>query len=88
MMGLVDRRTTTTTGRHQYPEVVAAYILYLKQLYPAIHDREVARIVGRKYGYKTNHHTVKVFLERTAIPVQLPLPVIGYHQFDDAYRAR
>ncbi len=88
MMGLVDRRTTTTKGQHQYPEVVAAYILYLKQLYPAIHDREVARIVGRKYGYKTNHHTVKVFLERTAIPVQLPLPVIGYHQFDDAYRAR
>jgi len=72
----------------QYPDVVAGYILYLKQLYPPIHHREIARIVGRKYGYKTNHVTVKRFLDRHPIPVQLPLPVTGYHQFDDAYRAR
>ena len=88
MFGLVDQRTTTTTGQHRYPDVVAACILYLKQLYPAIHDREIARIVGRKYGYTTNHHTVRAFLERNPIHVQLPLPVTGYHQFDDAYRAR
>jgi len=88
MFGLVDQRTTTAKGQQRYPDVVAGYILYLKQLYPAIHDREIARIVGRKYGYKTNHHTVRSFLERNPILVQLPLPVTGYHQFDDAYRAR
>lgn len=75
MFGLVDRRTTTEKGRHQYPDVVAGTILYLKQLYPGIHYREIARIVERKFGYKTNHHTVKAFLGRNPIPVQLPLPV-------------
>ncbi len=88
MRGLIDGRTTTDKGQQQYPDVVAGYILYLKQLYPPIHYREIARIVGRKYGYKTNHVTVKRFLDRHPIPVQLPLPVTGYHQFDDAYRAR
>lgn len=88
MFGLIDQRTTTIKGQHQYPAVVAGYILYLKQLYPPIHHREIARIVGRKYGYKTNHHTIKAFLERNPLPVQLPLPMTGYHQFDDAYRAR
>jgi len=88
MRGLVDRRTTTDKGQHDYPVVVASYILYLKQLYPPIHHREIARIVGRKFGYKTNHHRVQRVLARHPIPVQLPLPVTGYHQFDDAYRAR
>jgi len=88
MRGLIDQRTTTTKGQHRYPDVVASYILYLRQLYPPIRAREIARIVGRKYGYKTNHHTVMAFLERNPILVQLPLPVTGFHQFDDAYRAR
>jgi len=88
MFGLVDRRTTTDAARHHYPDVVAGTILYLKQLYPAIHYREIARIVERKYGYKTNHHTVKAFLERHPLPVQLPLEIIHFHQFEDAYRAR
>ena len=88
MLGLVDRRTTTDQGQQCYPDVVAGYILYLKQLYPPIHYREIARIVGRKFGCKTNHVTVKRFLERHPIPVQLPLPMTGFHQFEDAYRAR
>jgi transposase len=46
------------------------------------------RIVERKYGYKTNHHTVKRFLARYAIPVQLPLAWTVFHEFEDAYRAR
>jgi Homeodomain-like domain len=58
------------------------------QLYPPIHYREIARNIGRKYGYKTNHVTVQRFLERHPIPVQLPLPVTAFHQFEDAYRAR
>jgi transposase InsO family protein len=88
MFGLVDRRTTTEKGRRPYPDVVAGYVLYLKALYPPIHDREIARIVGRKFGYATDHKRVRRFLERNPILVQLPLPVTGYHQFDDAYRAR
>ena len=88
MLGLVDRRTTTPKGRHAYPDVVAGYILYLKQLYPPIHDREIVRIIARKYGYTTNHVTVKRFLARHPLPVQLPLPLTGFHQFEDAYRAR
>jgi hypothetical protein len=88
MFGLVDRRTTTHKGRHRYPDVVAGYILYLKQLYPPIHDRELVRIVGRKFGCKTNHVTLKRFLEQHQLPVQLPLPLTGFHQFEDAYRAR
>jgi transposase InsO family protein len=88
MLGLVDRRTTTDQEHQPYPVVVAGYILYLKQLYPPIHDREIVRIIGRKYGYPTNHHTVKRFLARHPLPVQLPLPVITFHQFEDAYRAR
>ena len=88
MLGLVDRRTTTPKGRHAYPDVVTGYILYLKQLYPPIHDREIVRIIARKYGYTTNHVTVKRFLARHPLPVQLPLPLTGFHQFEDAYRAR
>jgi hypothetical protein len=63
MLGLVDRRKNQSGRKgHRYPEAVARYILYLKQLYPPIHCREIARILGRKFGYKTNHHTVKRFL--------------------------
>lgn len=88
MLGLVDRRAAGGRGAHAFPDVVAGYILYVKQLHPPLHYREIARIVERKYGYATNHHTVKRFLERRALPVQLPLPITGFHQFDDAYRAR
>jgi len=88
MLGLVDHRTNADEDHHPYPVVVAGYILYLKQLYPPIHDREIVRIIDRKYGYRTNHHTVKRFLARHPLPVQLPLPVTGFHQFADAYRAR
>ncbi len=88
MLGLVDRRTTTKQGHHPYPDVVADYILYLKQLYPPLHLREIVRIVGRKFDCKTNHVTLKRFLEQHPLPAQLPLPLTGFHQFEDAYRAR
>jgi transposase-like protein len=88
MLGLVDHRSTPDHDHQPYPAVVAGYILYVKQLYPPIHDREIVRIIGRKYGYRTNHHTVKRFLARHPLPVQLPLPVTTFHQFEDAYRAR
>jgi hypothetical protein len=53
-----------------------------------IHYRTIARIVGRKFGDKTDHKRIQRFLARHPLPVQLPLPVTSYHQFDDAYRAR
>jgi transposase len=49
---------------------------------------EIVRIIARKFGYQTNHHTVKRFLERHPMPVQLPLAWTTYHEFEDAYRAR
>jgi hypothetical protein len=65
MLGLVDQRLGNLGRKDQvYPEAIAAHILYLKQLYPPIHDRELVRIVQRKFGYQTNHHTVKHFLNR------------------------
>jgi len=89
MLGLADRRAGAAGRKpHPFPERVASYLLYAQQLWPAVHDRELVRIVRRKFGYETNHHTVRSFLERHPIPVQLPLPIVGFHQFDDAYRAR
>ncbi|MHC4207128.1 MAG: helix-turn-helix domain-containing protein, partial [Planctomycetota bacterium] len=89
MLGLVDDRAGKVGRKaHQYPEPVAAHILYLKQLYPPIHYREIVRIVERKFGYQTNHHTVKHFLGRYPIPVQLELNITYFHQFEDAYQAR
>jgi hypothetical protein len=89
MLSLLDQRATHSGRKpHTFPEPIATYILYLKQLYPPIHHREIVRIVVRKYGYKTNHHTVKRFLARYEIPVQLPLAWTVFHDFADAYRAR
>ena len=89
MLGLVDRRKGQSGRKgHRYPEAVARYILYLKQLYPPIHFREIARILGRKFGYKTNHHTVKRFLEQHPIPVQLEFPLETFHDYELAYEAR
>ena len=89
MLGLVDQRLVNPGRKgHVYPEAVAAHILYLKQLYPPIHDREIVRIVQRKFGYTTNHHTVHHFLERFAIPVQLELHLLAFSEFADAYQAR
>jgi hypothetical protein len=89
MLGLFDQRTTQSGRKlHAFPEPVAGYMLYLKQLYPPIHYREIVRIVERKFGYHTNHHTVKHFLEHHPIPVQLPLTWTVFHDFEDAYRAR
>jgi hypothetical protein len=40
MVGLTDGRTQSTPGEGPiYPEAIAGYILYLKQLYPPIHLR-------------------------------------------------
>jgi hypothetical protein len=89
MLGLVDQRAGQAGRKgHVYPDAVAAYMLYVKQLYPPIHDREVVRIVARKFGYKTNHHTVKRFFERHALPVQLELAMPTVDEFADAYQAR
>jgi transposase InsO family protein len=89
MLGLVDHRAGHAGRKgHRYPEAVAAYLLYVKHLYPPIHDRELVRIVQRKFGCKTNHHTVKHFLARHASPVQLALPLLAFGEFADAYHAR
>jgi transposase InsO family protein len=89
MFGLADQRSGAGSEQEQaYPEAVAAHILYLKQLYPPIHYREIVRIIHRKFGYQTSHHRVKRFLQRHAIPVQLELDFKVYHDYEDMYQAR
>ena len=89
MLGLTDRRAEAAGRKgHNYPEAIAGYIVYLKQLYPPIHLREIARIVQRKFGYKTNHHTLKQFLEPYNTPIQLELGLTTFSTFADAYHAR
>jgi putative transposase len=89
MLGLADRRAETAGRKgHTYPDAIAGYIVYLKQLYPPIHLREIARIVQRKFGYKTNHHTLKQFLEPYNTPIQLELGLTTFSTFADAYHAR
>lgn len=89
MLGLVDKRTQPTSQQERgFPDPIAGYILYLKQLYPPIHYREIVRIIGNKFGYVTNHNKVKRFLERNPTPVQLELELARFHDFEDAYEAR
>ena len=89
MLGLTDRRAEAAGRKgHSYPEAIAGYIVYLQQLYPPIHLREIARIVQRKFGYKTNHHTLKQFLEPYNTPIQLELGLTTFSTFADAYHAR
>ena len=42
----------------------------------------------RKFGYTTNHHTVKHFLARFALPVQLELTLWAFAELAEAYQAR
>jgi transposase InsO family protein len=89
MQGLVEQYAPRRGRKpHGYPATIANYLLYLKQLYPPIHYRELVRILERKFGYRTNHHTVKRFLDRYALPTQLELPLPTFQAFDDAYQAR
>ena len=91
MLGLMDRRWQKSGRKsHPYPDPVATHILYVKYIYPPIGYRELVRIVGRRFGYKTNHHTIKHFLEQNPIPIQLEMEieVPRFRDFEDAYRAR
>jgi transposase InsO family protein len=89
MLGLTDGRAEAAGRKgHSYPEAIAGYIVYLKQLYPPIHLREIVRIVQRKFGYKTNHHTLKRFLAPYETPMQLELDFTPFSAFADAYQAR
>lgn len=89
MSGLQDRRTQTRDPQEPvYPEAIAGYIIYLKQLYPPIHLREIERILQNKFGYKTNHHTLKRFLAPHDTPIQLELDLTTFSSYDNAYQAR
>lgn len=89
MVGLIDGRANAAGRKgHEFPEPVASLLLYCKKIWPDIGLRELGRIVERKLGYKTNHHTVKSFLERNPIPIQLKLDLKTFHEFEDAYKRR
>jgi transposase InsO family protein len=89
MSALADGRTQPATGQGPtYPDAIAGYILYLKQRYPPIHLREIERILARKFGYHTNHHTLKRFLAPYETPLQLELDLSTFSSFGDGYEAR
>jgi transposase len=89
MIGLTDGRTQPRPSDGPiYPEAIAGYIIYLKQRYPPIHLREIERILLRKFGYQTNHHTLKRFLQPYDTPIQLELDLTTFSSFADAYQAR
>jgi len=89
MSALADGRTQPATGEGPtYPDAIAGYILYLKQRYPPIHLREIERILARKFGYHTNHHTLKRFLRPYETPLQLELDLTTFSSFGDGYEAR
>jgi transposase InsO family protein len=89
MLGLVDKRSEPARQKDiGFPEPVAKYILYLKHLYPPINYREIVRLIGKKFGYKTHHGKVKRFLDRNPVTVQLELKLEHFHDFADAYVAR
>jgi hypothetical protein len=87
--GLRDRRTAAREPQASVsPDAIARYILYVKQLYPPMHLRELEWIVLRKFGSKPNHYTRKRFLEPYATPLQLELAFPCFATFADAYQAR
>ncbi len=89
MSALADGRTQPATGQGPtYADAIAGYILYLKQRYPPIHLREIERILARKFGYHTNHHTLKRFLAPYETPLQLELDLSTFSSFGDGYEAR
>jgi putative transposase len=88
MLGLAPSLTKTGRPAHVFPHAVADYIVYLKQIYPPLHLREIVRILDRHFGYKTNHHRVQRFLEEHPVPAQMELDFTPFHAFEDAYQAR
>ena len=89
MLGLIDQRTQPNKKKPQgFPDPIARYIVYLKQVHPPIRYREIVRIINSKFGYSTSHGKVKRFLERNPVTVQLELKLEQFHEFEDAYEAR
>jgi hypothetical protein len=85
MSALADGRSQSAASEGPiYPEAIAGYILYLKQLYPPIHLREIERILARKFAYQTNHHTLKRLLVPYETPLQLELDLTTFSSFPDA----
>ena len=60
----------------------------LKQLYPPIHLREIERILARKFGYQTNHHTLQRFLASIMPSRCNSSSTCRLFDFADAYQAR
>ena len=89
MLGLVDKRPAASGRKgHQFPGPVAGHLLYCKKIWPAINAGELVRIVWKKFGYRTNHHTITAFLERNPIPVQLELKFKAFREYEDHFEAR
>lgn len=77
---------SAASGRkaHQFPNSSSLTCCILSSSIHRIYDREIVRIIARKFGYQTNHRIVKQFLVQHTIPMQLSLERTTFHQFEDA----
>lgn len=74
MLGLVDQRTDKAGRKpHQYPEPIAAHILYLKQLYPPFIIVKSSASLSGNSGIKPIIIRLKVFRNATQFRFNLGL---------------
>ena len=90
MLGLFpDHLEVLPAGRaSRVPDAVVEAIARLKALYAGLHDREVARIVFYKTGYRADDKTIKTLWQSSLPVVQEALPLRDYHSHPTRYDAR
>jgi transposase InsO family protein len=90
LLGLLPNHLDVMPPRRvrQVPEAVVEEIARLKARYAGLHDREVARIVLYKVGYRVDDKTVKALWQQSAPAAQGELALGDYHSHPDPYYAR
>ena len=73
MLGLLPKRTENR-GYPQVPAQVQDRVLVLKELYPPLSGREIARSVQHALGYSLDHKRVKRSLGRISLPEEYQRP--------------
>lgn len=83
-----DRVEVSPSGRvSRVPEAVRQEIARLKALYRGFHDREIARIIFYKHGYRLHPTTVKRLWQQDLLAVPGEFALSDYHGQQDRYQA-